>query len=33
MATIANAICSATSVRMTSLPMSPPSILAALGDR
>ncbi len=33
MATIANAISRATSVRMTSLPMSPPKILAALDDR
>jgi CO/xanthine dehydrogenase Mo-binding subunit len=33
MATIANAISRATSVRMTSLPMSPPKLLAALDDR
>ncbi|MBQ90154.1 MAG: oxidoreductase [Acidimicrobiaceae bacterium] len=33
MATIANAITRATSVRMTSLPMSPPKILERLGER
>ncbi len=33
MATIANAVSAATSVRMTALPMSPPAILAALGER
>jgi CO/xanthine dehydrogenase Mo-binding subunit len=33
MATIANAINAATGVRMTSLPMSPPKLLAALNKR
>ncbi len=33
MATIANAIDRAVSVRMTSLPMSPPKVLAALNER
>jgi len=32
MATIGNAIKAATGVRMTSLPMSPPKVLKALGD-
>ena len=32
MATVANAIKAATGVRMTSLPMSPPKVLAKLSD-
>ena len=33
LATIANAIAAATNVRMTSLPMSPPNVLAAINER